>query len=98
MRHKRMVNPTHKGKYDDKKTADFFPLCLNVESVTRRLKTVNGRFTKAYIKFRQRPVFTNVLRRFVYETKRALHMYIARFLAVIHKSPIHMCITRSLSH
>ena len=52
MRHKRMVNPTHKGKYDDKKTADFFPLCLNVESVTRRLKTVNGRFTKAYIKFR----------------------------------------------
>ena len=32
MRHKRMVNPTNKGKYDDKKKLIFFfPLCLNVE-------------------------------------------------------------------
>ena len=42
--------------------------------------------------------FTNVLSRFAYETKRSLRMYVARFLAMTRKSPIHMVITRSLSH
>ena len=43
MRHKRMVNPTNKGKHDDKKTADFFSRCaLMLKSVTRRVKTVTG--------------------------------------------------------
>ena len=33
MHQKGMVNPTTKGKQDDKKKklADFFPLCLNAE-------------------------------------------------------------------
>ena len=53
MRHKRMVNPTNKGKYDDKKKLIFFSRCvLMLKSVTRRVKTVTGRFANAYIKFR----------------------------------------------
>ena len=51
MRHNRMVNPTNKGKYDDKKTAVlFFSLCLSVEIRNKeRVKTVTGRFTNAYM-------------------------------------------------